>query len=108
MKSPSYQDLRTAQGNGTASAAQLQLFEVPRAEYELYDIDADPHELTNLSGNPEYAKILAKHIQALENWMTETDDFPPTERVRGDMKDRVTGKANKAFVKRARSDLARN
>lgn len=108
VKSPSYQDLHTAQRNAAASAAQLQLFKAPRALYELYYIDADPHELTNLSDNPEYAKVLAQHIQALENWMSETNDFPSTQRVRGDMNDRITGKTNKNFVKRAKKDLARN
>lgn len=45
-------------------------------EFELYDLEKDPYERTNLSESPEYSEIL-KHLQArLNDWReTESDPF---------------------------------
>jgi len=39
----------------SSSAVAATYFTTPRPVYELYDLDADPSELTNLSGKPELA-----------------------------------------------------
>jgi N-sulfoglucosamine sulfohydrolase len=43
---------------------------------ELYDLDADPHEVRNLvdSGQPEHRAALARLRQVLERWIEETND----------------------------------
>jgi arylsulfatase A-like enzyme len=47
----------------------------PRPDAELYDLDADPNEVTNLAGQPAYAEIeceLAARLRAIQE---ETDDL---------------------------------
>jgi arylsulfatase A-like enzyme len=41
---------------------------------ELYDLHADPAELTNLAGDPEYADVVAEHRRLLLDWEIETED----------------------------------
>lgn len=41
---------------------------------ELYDLDADPDELTNVAEDPAYAEVLADLRSRLGTWMRETDD----------------------------------
>jgi N-sulfoglucosamine sulfohydrolase len=43
-------------------------------EFELYDLENDPYERTDLSGNPEYADILAQLRTQLETCRQETKD----------------------------------
>jgi len=44
---------------------------------ELYDLTADPWELTNLAGNPEFADVRAEMIRRLADWSFETEDAFP-------------------------------
>jgi len=39
---------------------------------ELYDIKKDPHNVNNLAGNPDYAKVLARMSDATNRWIEET------------------------------------
>ena len=41
---------------------------------ELYDLQADPHELDNLAGRAEVSHIQDRLTQALHQWRRETDD----------------------------------
>lgn len=45
-----------------------------RPREELYDLQADPHELRNLAADPAHAATLARHRTALNDWLTRTDD----------------------------------
>ena len=45
-----------------------------RPKEELYDILADPYEMINLAGNPEYAQIKNKLAAELGNWMKQQGD----------------------------------
>ncbi len=50
---------------------------LPRPEVELFHVRADPHQLTNLAGKPEYKAIERKLAGVLERWVLETgDDIP--------------------------------
>jgi len=55
-----------------------------RSEEELYDLQADPLEMSNLAGDPAHAGTLAELRGRVEAWMEETDDVllhgdvPPT------------------------------
>ncbi len=42
---------------------------------ELYDTQADPHNLHNLAGNPRYRHVLQEMRQALEKWQVEVGDL---------------------------------
>lgn len=48
--------------------------EVPLNQYELYDLEEDPHELTNLAGKNEYKAIEDEMKKRLELWMQQTND----------------------------------
>lgn len=43
-------------------------------EWELYDLQDDPHELTNRSGDPSLKPELEQLQNALKQWQSETDD----------------------------------
>lgn len=45
-----------------------------RAEEELYDLDADPHQLNNLAENANVASVLNQHRNFLYQWEKVTDD----------------------------------
>jgi N-sulfoglucosamine sulfohydrolase len=44
-------------------------------EYQLFDLQVDPHEFDNLSGKESMAKIEKRLIERLERWQIETDDL---------------------------------
>lgn len=43
-------------------------------EFQLYDLEADPHEHSNLATSPEYADILETLKKELMDWRKETSD----------------------------------
>lgn len=45
-----------------------------RPPEELYDLENDPHEMTNLAGAPAHADRLAKMRGEVEQWIEETND----------------------------------
>ncbi len=45
-----------------------------RPEFELYDLDADPIELSNIAESPEHHQIRKQLTQALLQWQFETND----------------------------------
>jgi arylsulfatase A-like enzyme len=89
--SPSFLALRARAREGRLTPAQRRLFEAPRARIELYDLQRDPWELTNLADHPAQAARVRQLAAVLQTWMEETDDFPAAYRVRDDHTDRVTG-----------------
>ncbi len=40
----------------------------------LIDLEADPGEMKNLAGLPEYKDVLTRHREILRNWVEKTDD----------------------------------
>ncbi|HYZ85867.1 MAG TPA: hypothetical protein VE621_15760, partial [Bryobacteraceae bacterium] len=44
---------------------------------ELYDLEADAKELTNLAGKPEHQALQEDLLARLGNWMDSTNDFLP-------------------------------
>jgi arylsulfatase A-like enzyme len=59
---------------GKLNATQQLLFREVRPTEELYDVNADPHEINNLAGDPKHAKKLKELRGMLDRWMKETDD----------------------------------
>jgi N-sulfoglucosamine sulfohydrolase len=49
-----------------------------RPEYELYDHQADPHEVNNLAALPQHRKTLDRLKRRLERWIEETNDHGRT------------------------------
>ena len=74
-KSPILQEWRRLAGEGKLNAVQQQWFTRPKPAEELYDTEADPFEVVNLAGRPEFAETKARMRGALERWMAESHDL---------------------------------
>jgi len=67
---------------GKLSGAQKLFFAKTKPREELYDLDADPHEIKNLAGSWKHRARLRELRTALDRWMAETGDMgavPETE-----------------------------
>jgi arylsulfatase A-like enzyme len=67
--------MRTLYAQGKLTGAAADLME-PLPYEQLYDSQADPHEINNLidSQDPEHLKILGQMRMALDQWIEETGD----------------------------------
>jgi N-sulfoglucosamine sulfohydrolase len=45
-----------------------------RPEFELYDLEQDPHEVVNLADNPDYSKVLEEYKGKLKKMQEQTGD----------------------------------
>src|SRR5207253_2861933 len=70
---PGPHDVRKNRGVRTERYKYIHYFEEPQ-EYELYDLEKDPNERTNLVEKKEYAEILASLRKRLEELRKETKD----------------------------------
>jgi len=59
---------------GKLTPEQAQFMALTRPQEELYDLKADPYELHNLAGEPQYKKILKEHSKKLDEWVKATVD----------------------------------
>ncbi|XP_037523085.1 N-sulphoglucosamine sulphohydrolase [Rhipicephalus sanguineus] len=73
--SPTFQDLlnRTERGEPLHWSKTLDGYYY-RDEWELYDLDKDPNELSNVAGNETYATVLSQLKQLLFKWQQTTND----------------------------------
>jgi N-sulfoglucosamine sulfohydrolase len=90
VRSPTFQAMRQLRDAGKLNKAQRSCFDYPRPTEELYDVQADPHELVNLAGDPRFADVLGGMRRALSDWGRETGDVLPEE-LNPDEFDRETG-----------------
>jgi arylsulfatase A-like enzyme len=67
--------LRSLHTEGRLSPAQAFLMAPSRPEEELYDLEADPHEIVNLAGSPDHANVLAQLRTELDGWIEDTNDL---------------------------------
>jgi len=96
-----WQDMRAAHAAGKlASGMVATYFTTPRPVYELYDLEADPSELNNLSGKPELAKIEQELRTALAEKMILDFDYLPLPDL---MSGGETGKAKTKGAKKAKA-----
>ena len=76
---PGWQAMKAANAAGALAPQFVKAyFTTPRSTFELYDLDADPGELTNLSGNPKYRDVEHELKRALTEKMVLDWDFLPT------------------------------
>ncbi|MDR0610662.1 MAG: sulfatase [Planctomycetaceae bacterium] len=69
---------KNGNGNGRIPESLVPYFTGEnRNIFELYDLQNDPYELTNLAGNPDYAEIETQLKQDLTEWMILERDFIP-------------------------------
>lgn len=57
------------------NAAQLAFMAASKPPEELYDVQADPHEIRNLANDPQHQATLKRMRAALEQWQKDTKDL---------------------------------
>jgi len=62
--------------SGRLTEVQSQFWR-PKPMEELYDLEQDPHQVTNLTGQPALAVKQAELATALKSWMSRTQDTGP-------------------------------
>lgn len=71
---PIMQELLRMRDAGELNPFQAQWFRDSKEKEELFDTEADPHELHNLAADPVYSGILAELREECDRWMDEIDD----------------------------------
>jgi len=104
-ENPIMQAWRRGYAESKLNAVQKQFFAPAKPPEELYDAEADPHEINNLANSPEHRKKLLEMRAALDRWMKETNDLgavPEAELIkRGLVADRL-----KEYEERKRNGLS--
>ena len=72
-RAPSCRSWEEAYLSGECDDAQSAFWEEKPPE-ELYDVNADPWEVNNLAGDPQYAEVLDRMRLEANRWMTEIKD----------------------------------
>lgn len=75
--SPSWKELVRLRLIGQLTPGQMQMFEPSRPMLELYDLQTDPHEFSNLIGDPNCRAVFEQLRAKLSEWMHNTRDFLP-------------------------------
>lgn len=68
--SPTYEELKTTTKRIQASYDTW----LNPPVYQLYDLEKDPHEFTNIAGDQKLANVMARLSKRLEQWQFDTDD----------------------------------
>ena len=72
---PTMQEWRRLAKEDKLSGPQKIFFEPQKPPEELYDTNADPHEIHNLASDPKYAQERERLRGAYEKWRDETHDM---------------------------------
>ncbi len=73
---PLMQELLRLRDEGRLDAAQARWFRATKAPEELYDTEADQHQLRDLAASPALQPELDRLRSALDAWLLETGDRP--------------------------------
>jgi arylsulfatase A-like enzyme len=71
------QAIRKLHAEGELDPHQERLFTVPRPDEEFYELESDPHELTNLASDPAHQETLQQLRQKLDEWIETSGDRGP-------------------------------
>jgi N-sulfoglucosamine sulfohydrolase len=94
VRSPTFEAMRKLRDQKKLTPAQMDVFVKPRPQEELYDMQADPHALTNLASDPKHEHVLAQMRTVLAAWQKQTADVKPAI-LTPDKYDREMGRALK-------------
>jgi N-sulfoglucosamine sulfohydrolase len=72
-RAPSMSSWENAWRKGELTEAQSAFWK-PKATEELYDVEADPHNIDNLAGNAAYEQVLLRMRKANRKWILEQKD----------------------------------
>jgi len=68
------QELLRLKGTAVMTPAQQSMWLPRRPPEELYDLEQDPYETSNLAGDPNYKDVLATMRNELNTWLKQTHD----------------------------------
>ena len=71
---PVWNLIKELHAQGKLDAVQDVLAQPTMPAEELYDVQADPHEIHNLARSPAHQAELARLRSALDHWLEETQD----------------------------------
>ena len=74
---PTMQELFRLDAEGKLEGPQTLWFRTTRPVHELYDVEADPHEINNLARDPAYREELLRLQSALDTWLKDSGDLGP-------------------------------
>jgi N-sulfoglucosamine sulfohydrolase len=72
---PTMQVWRRLNHEGKLNETQRLFFRLTKPPEELYNVEADPHEVNNLAGQAKYEPVLKEMRAALDDWMRQTRDM---------------------------------
>lgn len=72
-RAPSMPSWEAAWRKGTLNEIQSAFWK-PKPSEELYDVEADPHNVNNLAGKEEYKDVIGNFRQVLRDWILDTRD----------------------------------
>ncbi len=67
---------------GKLNPAQARFMAATKPEFELYDLERDPHEINNLADDPQSAHVKAELQAEINRWRAEVKDEGVTEEFR--------------------------
>ena len=79
VRSPTFQAMRRLRDRAKLTGQQRACFLQPRPAEELYDVEADPDELTQPGRRPKKCGRAEAMRRALAEWQRETGDLIPAE-----------------------------
>lgn len=74
-KGATMREIRRVQAEGIASPGVAQFLVPTKPREELYDTEADPHEMHNLAGDPQFRDVLERMRKRHLQWVLETRDL---------------------------------
>ncbi len=100
---PAMRILKELHTKGELTAAQVRFFEARKPAEELYDLEADPHETTNLAAPPKYAKKLVEMRAHLTEWIDDRGDDGAVPETVAEY-ERAENASKKGFAKKFKPD----
>ena len=97
-RSDTFREMQRLRAEGRLPAEQSTCFISPRPREELYDLNIDPHELTNLADLPSHRDTLLRMRAEYRQWRITTGEKNPRLRTPDEF-DRDTGKPTPARIR---------
>ena len=71
---PMLAEMNVLHMQGKLTPAQAAFFASEKPEFELFDLQNDPHEIHNLANDPSHAATKATLLNELNNWRASIND----------------------------------